>query len=270
MNFINNEFNINKNSYSKISINDCFSLNFFHEKSTTLTNFIKSEEYKPIRDVLKKNKVFTYELDTKLVSTEFNSKIDINPSFLGTAVDIYLTSILSKGRYDEKIKCNISHKPKIKEIYEYTCKTIEYRSGSRPEKKEGDLIKFKKGFKLIKNHLNKQLKEFSKDKSNIVNNPDFSFLKNKRIIKADGDFIKNKILYEIKTSKETYIKNWVVQLFSYIFLNIYLNKKYEIIPNIAKVWNPLKGKIYKIEIKKEEFKRIANIANNVFDDFFTK
>lgn len=133
-----------------------------------------------------------------------------------------------------------------KQIYALVRAEQIYRSGFAGPNKDDELEKLILDFPYLIESVEYSIKRLFKGKNNIVVNPIFGNLSIG--VKADGDFILNNILYEIKCTKDTNCSTKTIrQLMIYKLLNESLKEEFEI--ERFGYYNPLRKQIVEFDIE---------------------
>lgn len=232
----------------------------FDKTWITLTKLINGPNMREFKDSFKNN--VNYNIPS-FKKSELLYRPKFSPSFIGTAVDILISYKMDNNfifKYAQKYIKDNEKTELWKKIYVEAEFVTLYRAGPfaidgiRKQRKK--LEYFKEDIKNIEKLIDKQLEDFGISNMNIVTNPIFGSLSSG--VRADGDFIFNDTLVEIKTSiKPIFSKAYVNQLIGYIALNESLQNKYEI--SSIGYWNPLYGVFYKTSIS--GLPEIINVFN---------
>lgn len=133
-----------------------------------------------------------------------------------------------------------------KQVYTLVRAEQKFRSGLAGYDEEGELSRLMIDFPKLKELVEYSLIELFKGKSNVVVNPVFG---NSRIlVHADGDFILDNVLYEIKcTNQKNCTTMTIRQLMIYYMLNDLLKDEYKITK--FGYYNPLRKQKVEFDIE---------------------
>lgn len=222
----------------------------FDNTFITLTRLISDTRMREFKDSFKNNVNYfvpSFSKEKLIYQPKFP------PSFIGTATDILISYKLNKSHKFE-LADHVIKRDNVKELWKKVYleaeRTTLYRAGPLAfeglEKQRNRIKDFVEDFKIIEELVDSQIEKFEIKKMNITFNPVFGSLESG--VRADGDFIFDDSLIEVKTSnKPIFSKAYINQLIGYIALNESLKDKYKI--SSIGYWNPLYGIFYKTSIQ---------------------